>query len=162
MSALKCVAAASLMLVVGCSQPEWQEFEARAATYRFPSRQVSSVTTSPHRFIRVSPAGEPFELVYDSRIDLNVDRRGHPQIFSINRALLTGKSYTPTPAGMIVCQTSVASVNCGTTLSVNGDRWSVLFPASRKTEIVAISTRAARFLSSHTLRTGVPPATTGG
>jgi len=136
-------------MLAGCAQPEWQAFDARSGSYRFPAKQVRSVTTAPHRFIRVSPRGEPFDLVFDTRIDGHVDHRGHPQIFSIDRALLVGATYERSPAGIVVCRTGIASVDCGLSLLVNGDRWSLLFPAGRKSDAGRMADRAARFLSAH-------------
>lgn len=138
------------LLVAGCAQPQWQEFTARYTAYRFPSELVASANSSPHRFIRLSPKGEPFELVYDSRIDINVDRRGHPQLFSINATPLARVTYTPARSGMVACRTSLTAAQCGIAVTVGGDRWSVLFPASQKAQADAFASRAADFLSSHT------------
>lgn len=140
-----------ILALVACEQPGWQEFTGRQASYRFPADRVHAINHTPYRFIRVSPAGEPFDLVFDSRIDDQVDANGQRKIFSVSEGPLGGKTYASTPAGVVACRTSIASVDCGVSLIVSGDQWSVLFPVNRKAEVESIAQRAAAFITTHTV-----------
>lgn len=138
-----------ILFVVGCEQSGWKEFTGRQSSYRFPTDRVQALRTTPYRFIRVSPAGEPFDLVFDSRIDDQIDAKGFPKVFSVSDGPLGGKSYSATPAGVVACRTGVASVDCGMSIMVSGDQWSVLFPVSHKRDAESIARRAAEFISMH-------------
>ena len=141
-------AAAILLMLAACDQAGDEAFKARRTTYHFPPGDVVSVTFSPYRVIRLSPAGAPFDLVFDSRIDDQVDRNGHPKIFSINNGVLFAKTYTPTDAGIVACRHAVASMECGMALSVDGEHWSMLFPASLKPDAVAMAARAKAYIKA--------------
>lgn len=149
MSATAKYLAALIFLVVGCERSGWVEFTGRQASYRFPADRVQAIKTTPYRFIRVSPAGEPFDLVFDSRIDDQVDAKGYPKVFSISEGPLAGKSYSTTPGGVVACRTGVASVDCGMSLIVAGDQWSVLFPVTQKGAAESMARSAAEFISMH-------------
>lgn len=148
-------AAAILALLAACSPAVDEEFKARTTVYRFPADAVVAVTSSPHRVIRLSPPNEPFDLVFDSRIDDQVDAKGHPKIFSINNGPLFAKTYTPTAAGVVACRPGIASVECGMALSIDGEHWSMLFPPSFKPDAVAMAARAKAYIrASALLETG--------
>jgi hypothetical protein len=137
---------AILALLVACSPAVDEEFKARTTVYRFPAAAVVAVTSSPHRVIRLSPPSEPFDLVFDSRIDDQVDAKGHPKIFSINNGPLFAKTYTLTDAGLVACRPGVASMECGMALSVDGEHWSMLFPPSFKSDAFAMAARARAYI----------------
>ena len=154
----KCLATL-IFLVAACERSGWDDFRGREASYRFPTDRVHAINTTPYRFIRVSPMGEPFDLVFDSRIDDQVDASGYPKIFSVSEGPLGSKSYATTPAGVVACRTNIASVDCGMSLTIAGDQWSVLFPVTRKDEAESIAQRAAAFISRHVVestRAGEP------
>lgn len=135
-----------LAMLIACSPAVDEQFKARTTLYRFPADAIVSVTSSPHRFIRLSPPDEPFDLVFDSRIDDQVDAKGHPKVFSTNSGPLFAKTYTPTEAGVVACRPGVASVECGIALSIDGEHWSMLFPPSFKPDAVAMATRARAYI----------------
>ncbi len=140
--------AALLALLVACSPAVDEEFKARTTVYQFPAEAVVAVTSSPHRVIRLSPPNEPFDLVFDSRIDDQVDAKGHPKIYSINNGPLFAKTYAATPAGVVACRPGVTSVECGMALSIDGEHWSMLFPPSFKPNAVAMAARARAYIKA--------------
>ena len=140
-----------LALLVACSPAVDEEFKARTTVYRFPADAVIAVTASPHRAIRLSPPSEPFDLVFDSRIDDQVDSNGHPKVFSIDSSPLFARTYTPTEAGVVACRSGVASMECGMALSIDGEHWSMLFPPSFKSDAVAMAARARAYIKASAL-----------
>lgn len=141
--------ALALLFAAACQPKGWENFSTRHASYRFAASDVVSKETANRRFIRLSPSGEPFELVFDSRIDGQMDRRGYRRIFSLGDGPLARVVYRPLPAGVMVCQTRVAAIECGLSLTSSGDQWSMLFPASREGEVTAMAARAQGFLAEH-------------
>jgi len=137
--------------LAACRPASDEVFKARDVSYRFPAAVVVSMTTSPHRFIRVSPPGEPFDLVFDSRIDGQVDRKGQAKIFSISDGPLFAKTYRPTPAGVVACRPGAAKITCGMALSVGGEHWSMIFAPASKPAAVAMSRRAKAYIAAHAL-----------
>jgi hypothetical protein len=151
------LALAVLSLATACDQGGWDDFAAGQSSYRFASRDVV-VKDSNRRFIRLSPDGEPFELVYDTRVDGHMDKRGYRSVFSLTDSPLAGTTYRRTPAGVVVCRTRVAAIECGMALGNGGDQWSMLFPASRKGDVEAMVGRARAYLTAHTRVAATPTA----
>lgn len=138
----------AMLLAVGCQPQGWESFSTRHASYRFAGGDVVSKEAS-YRFIRLSPSGESFELVFDGRISGQMDRRGYRRIFSLGDGPLAGVAYRRTPAGTVACHTGVAAIECGLALISGDDQWSLLFPASRKASVVEIAARARNYLAAH-------------
>lgn len=149
-TALAAIVAAST-LVAACGEHPNEPFKARSTLYHFPSEAIVSVVSSPHRLIRLSPASEPFDLVFDSRIDGQVDSSGFPKIFSITDGPMSTKTYTPTQAGVVACRVGVSAVACGMALNVGDEQWSILFPPSFKPEIAAMAARARTYIKAAAL-----------
>lgn len=143
------VAAAVLLLAAACEPAGWSSFSARHSTYRFAAGDVVAKEIANRSFIRVAPKGEAFELVFDSRIDGQMDARGYRKLFSGSNYPLAGTNYRRTDAGVVVCRTGVASIECALPLASGGDQWSMLFPAGRKGEVAAMAGRARDYLGVH-------------
>jgi len=152
------LAAVLPLVLAACGPDPAESFKARQTVYRFPEEAVAAVMTSPHRFIRVSPAGEPFDLIFDSRIDHQQDRRGFPKIFGITDGPLSAKSYSRTPAGVVACRVGVASTECGLVLIVGGEHWSLLFPAAVEPQAAQMAGRARDYIRKHALPVAGRPA----
>lgn len=148
---------ATLMAVTGCEQAEWTGFSARHSTYRFAAAEVVATEAANRSFIRVSPQGEPFQLLFDSRIDGQMDARGYRRLFPAGDSPLAGTTYRRTASGVISCRTGVAAIECGLPVVSGGDQWSMLFPAGRKDEVAALATRARAYLAAHRA-SGAAPA----
>lgn len=140
---------ATLMAVAACQQAEWTAFSARHSTYRFAASEVVAKEAANRSFIRVSPEGEPFQLLFDSRIDGQMDARGYRQLFPAGGSPLAGTTYRRTAAGVISCRTGVAAIECGLPVVSGGDQWSMLFPAGRKGEVAPMVARARAYLAAH-------------
>lgn len=141
--------AAVLLLTAACEPAGWSSFSARHSTYRFAAGDVVTKEIANRSFIRVAPPDEAFELVFDSRIDGQMDARGYRKLFSVSDYPLAGTSYRRTDAGVVVCRTGVAAIECALPLASGGDQWSMLFPAGRKGEVVAMAARARDYLGAH-------------
>jgi len=148
---------ATLMAVAACDQAEWTHFSARHSTYRFAATEVVAKEAANRSFIRVSPEGEPFQLLFDSRIDGQMDARGYRRLFPAGDSPLAGTTYRRTASGVISCRTGVAAIECGLPVVSGGDQWSMLFPAGRKDDVEALAARALAYLAAHRA-SGAPPA----
>lgn len=140
---------AMLLAAAACDRADWTNFSARHATYRFASSEVVAKEAANRSFIRVSPDGEPFQLLFDSRIDGQMDARGYRRLFPAGDSPLAGTTYRRTAAGVISCRTGVAAIECGLPVVSGGDHWSMLFPAGRKGEVAAMAARARAYLAAH-------------
>ena len=100
-------ASALLLVLAGCGGETEERLTVGGTLYAIPSAHVSTVTRSPHVFVRVKHPERPYDLVFDSRTQGATDPNGAPVIFSINDGQSPGVHYHRSAAGTVICRRAV-------------------------------------------------------
>jgi hypothetical protein len=119
------------------------------AEYKVPAAHVQSFSRAPHQFVRIKPPGQPFDLVYDSRLSPQA-RNGWPMIFSVNDGSSPYVERRDSVGQKIVCRRAAAPASiCGLALEDAGVKWSVLFAREHIPAAGKLFARASKQLQEY-------------
>lgn len=133
--------------------PQHETVAVGGRTYVVPPEHVSALTREPHLFIRIKPAGKPYEIVFDARAAGRRDGAGVPHIFSVNDHGGHGVWYSRDGRSLVVCRrASSPSAGCGTWIDYGGAVWSVLLPEARSGDADELARDATALLRRYDSR----------
>lgn len=130
--------------------PEEERLRIGGRSLVVPAGDVTALVRRPHLFVRITTPDIPYDLVYDSRLQGRVDRRGVPLIFSINDEAQPEALVHPSAPRAILCRrASAPAAGCGTWLRHGAATWFVLFSESQLPQSSAIAASAIARLAAY-------------